>query len=95
MSDENKKMWSGIGVWLFQKTAVVFVLAGALWVQVHYTSKGDFDGYKTEQLKNQAELNKTLTAIALSLKEITDNHAHDEKTMADHETRIREAEKKK
>lgn len=80
---------------MLQRGIVLVVAAGALWIQVHYTSKNDFDTYKTEQLKGQAELNRTLTSIALSLKEITDNHAHDEKTMVDHETRIREIEKKK
>lgn len=92
MSDESKKVWLGLGAWIIQRSVIVIVVAGALWIQVHYTSKSDFDTYKLEQLTEQKELNKTLTQIALSLKEITDNHAHDAKTMEDHEDRLRKLE---
>lgn len=95
MSEDSKKLWTGVGVWLLQRGLILIVVAAALWIQVHYTSKTDFDAYKLEQLNEQKELNKTLTQIALSLKEITDNHSHDTKTLGDHETRIREIEKKK
>lgn len=89
MSDDSKKVWLGVGTWLLQRSFIVAVVAAGLWVQVHFVSKPDFDFYKTDQLRQQAELNKTLYGIAMSLKEITDNHTHDSKELDDHEDRIR------
>ena len=86
---------TSITTWLIQKGIYVVILAGVFWLQLHFTSKADFDKQKEEDLRAQIELNKVLHDVDIKLKEITDDHRHDSAIDTDHETRLRKLEEKR
>ena len=97
MADDAKRFWSngGLTSWLVQRGIYVIILAGVFWLQLHFTTKDDFDKKKEEDLRAQLELNKILNEVNLRLKEVDDNHKHDEQIDKDHEARLRALEGKR
>jgi hypothetical protein len=97
MGDGNTKWLNGTSIttWLIQKGLYVILAAAVFWLQLHFTSKGDFDDYKAASLKEKAELNKLLHDVDLHLKEFDDNHKHDSAVDIDHEARLRALEGKR
>jgi len=99
MADDLRQPWtpngSSLTSWLIQRGIYVIILAAVFWLQLHFTSKSDFDAHKAEDLAYQKELNKVLRDVDLHLKEYDDNHKHDVSVDVDHETRLRKLEEKR
>jgi hypothetical protein len=85
----------GLLGWLLKHFVWVAGLAAFFWLQLHFESSSDAERKEKEQVEKQAELNKTLTDVAFSLRDINTHWLEDQKHLADLEQRMREQEKKR